>query len=495
MRSPPRTLRRTITIAVVTLALLAGVAAGALVALTTVLHNASVRSTVAVESVRLAEEVQRDILVHDRVRNPSLRAHIAAGLRDRLDEARMRVQSPAQRDALAVSDRAVSDYLTAADAPVPATDDVAAKHAAAFDALERLVALNLDDARRAYANVTRYEGLAHAIGIAVASAVALASAVIVWWFHARALHSLFGLERAMKRFGHGAIDERASDEGPAELAGMARCFNEMATSISRQRRERQTFIAGVAHDLRTPLSVLRMASDVVKSSPERALDPARSAKLFDTVRRQVERLERMIGDLLDSASVEAGHLTLKIATADLRELALDVTEHFAATSPAHELVVEVPDAPLPIDCDAMRIEQVLSNLVSNAIKYSPNGGRVSVVLKAADDDVTVTVTDQGIGMTDEDAAKAFEPFRRSAALRDQVAGSGLGLFVVRRLVEAHGGRVDERTKPGEGSTFEVCLPRAAAPLTARSSTAARSSPRNGRLAPALTSPSTSRRTT
>jgi signal transduction histidine kinase len=150
---------------------------------------------------------------------------------------------------------------------------------------------------------------------------------------------------------------------------------------------------------------------------------------------------------------------LQLATNDLREIARDVSEHFAATSPTHTVVLDVEDEALPVECDAMRIEQVLSNLVSNAIKYSPNGGRVSLSLRANDDEAVVTVTDEGIGMSDEDAARAFEPFRRSAAVRDQVAGSGLGLFVVRRLVEAHGGRIHVHTRAGEGSTFEVRLPR------------------------------------
>ncbi len=454
MRPLTGTLRRAITIAIVMMAFLAGIATLSLVGLTSVLHRANGRSTAAVESVRLAEELQRDILLHDRARATETRAHIAVGIRERLAQARLRVSSSEQRQALEAADDAITDYFAADDAPARAREEVAARHAAAFTALEALVATNLDDARRAYATVERYDRLANAIGIAVSAAVVLSAVVVVWWLNTRALRPLSGLEQAMRRFGRGGVDERAREEGPAELAEMARCFNEMATSIARQRRERQTFIAGVAHDLRNPLSVLRMATDLAQPDGE-PLDVGIAGKAFDAVRRQVAHLERMIGDLLDTASVEAGNLRLHVESNDLRAIVLEVADHYRRTTTKHTIDVDVPPTPVRVDCDAMRIEQVVSNLVSNAIKYSPKGGRVALALATGDGEITLSVRDEGIGMSEEDAANAFEPFRRSSAVRDQVVGSGLGLFVVRRLVEAHGGHVDVETTPGHGSTFVV----------------------------------------
>jgi two-component system sensor histidine kinase MtrB len=458
MRLPARTLRRAITIAIVTMAILAGLASLSLVGLTTVLHSASVRSTSAVESVRLAEEIQRDILLHDRVHDPLTRAHIASGLRERLTLARGRVTSSEQREALTAATRAITEYFASDDAPARVDEEVAVKHAAAFVALETLVATNLDDARRAYATVERYDNLANVIGIGVSVSVAVAAGFVVWWLYARGLRPLGGLELAMRRFGRGEVDERASEDGPAELAEMARCFNEMATSIARQRRERQTFIAGVAHDLRNPLSVLRMSADLAQSGG-RPLEIAKATKVFDTIRRQVGRLERMVGDLLDTATVEAGSLRLHVDSNDVCAIVHEVVAHYRPTTTKHVIDVDVPDGAIQLDCDAMRIEQVVSNLVSNAIKYSPKGCHVGITLAQDENDVTLSVRDEGIGMSEEDAARAFEPFRRSAALRDQVAGSGLGLFVVRRLVEAHGGTVEVKTAPGSGSTFAVRLPR------------------------------------
>jgi signal transduction histidine kinase len=445
------------TAAVVTLALLAVVAAGALTGLTSILHGASRRATHALESVRLAEEVQRDLLLHDRLRDAAAREQIATALRERLVVARSQIAAAPQREALDVADRKVRDYLAASDASdsAPGTDGVrlAAKHGEAFDALQRLVAVELDEVRDARATAHRYDELGDLIGTGIAGVVILASGLVVWWLHARALRPLGGLARTMRSFGRGKLDERASEEGPAEVAEMARRFNEMASAIARQRKERQTFIAGVVHDLRNPLAVLRLSTDVVNGGVE--LPRARLMKVLGAVGRQVGRLERMVSDLLDSVSIEAGTLRLRLEEHDV---ALEVVELYATTSAAHSIDVQVPDEPVVLRCDGMRLEQVLSNLVSNAIKYSPAGGPVTVQVRADRGMVVFRVRDHGVGMSAEDAETAFEPFRRSAGMRDAVPGSGLGLYVVRRLVEAHGGRIMLSTAPGEGSTLEVTLP-------------------------------------
>jgi signal transduction histidine kinase len=113
---------------------------------------------------------------------------------------------------------------------------------------------------------------------------------------------------------------------------------------------------------------------------------------------------------------------------------------------------------LLVSCDALRIEQVLTNLVSNAIKYSPRGGRVEVTLEQPGTEAILNVVDQGVGIPSDDQAHIFEPFRRSGASRELVPGAGLGLFVARRIVEAHGGRIEVESRPGAGSTFRVHLP-------------------------------------
>lgn len=208
-----------------------------------------------------------------------------------------------------------------------------------------------------------------------------------------------------------------------------------------------------------PLSVLRLSTDVLRrGAAEMSAD--RMTKVVGAVERLVDRLDRMIGDLLDSESIEAGNVRLQLEDHDAYAIATEIAELCGPTSAAHRIELDVPPGPVPLRCDVMRVEQVLSNPMSNAIKYSPNGGCVSLEMQTKDGDVAFVVRDEGVGMNNEGAARAFEPFRRSATLRDDVPGSGLGLFVVRRLVEAHGGRIDLNTAPGMGSTFDVHIPAA-----------------------------------
>ncbi|MBX3190450.1 MAG: HAMP domain-containing histidine kinase [Labilithrix sp.] len=316
-----------------------------------------------------------------------------------------------------------------------------------------LLAAILLDTRRAYVHEAALNRAVDVAGACVAIASVIAVALGSWWLQTHALEPLANLARAMARFGGGDVDQRAAVEGPAELAAMARTFNEMAESVSRQRKQRQTFIAGVAHDLRSPLGVLRMSTDLARMSDEK-LPPI----VIDAVRRQVDRLERMVGDLLDSLNVEAGNLQLRMESVDVREIAAETARAHQGVSSRHVVELDVPATQVPLVCDGMRVGQILSNLVGNAIKYSPRGGRVTIRVTSEDDAVVLCVSDEGVGMTPEETRGVFEPFRRGGTLRDGVPGWGLGLFVVRRLVDAHGGQIQLLTAPDRGSTFRVSLP-------------------------------------
>jgi signal transduction histidine kinase len=119
----------------------------------------------------------------------------------------------------------------------------------------------------------------------------------------------------------------------------------------------------------------------------------------------------------------------------------------------------MPDEPIVVECDQLRIEQVITNLISNAIKYSPPGASVDVAVEPCEGHVAVRVTDRGRGIATEDLDRIFEPFRRVGLSRECVPGVGLGLFVVRRIIEAHRGRIELDSEPGAGSTFRIVLPR------------------------------------
>jgi signal transduction histidine kinase len=245
---------------------------------------------------------------------------------------------------------------------------------------------------------------------------------------------------------------------------MARTFNEMANSLAHQQEQQLAFLAGVAHELRNPLSALKL-STALSGRGGAPLTPERMERTLALVGRQVERLDRMVGDLLDSTRIEAGKLELRPEVRDARELTRDVVELYRSGDSGHVLQLALPDASVLVRVDPARLEQVVHNLVSNALKYSPAGSRVDVVVRRVEDEAVLSVTDQGIGISEDEKRLLFAPFQRAGNARQRAPGVGLGLSVARRIVEAHGGRIEVDSKPGTGSVFSVCLPLArAAPL-------------------------------
>ena len=217
------------------------------------------------------------------------------------------------------------------------------------------------------------------------------------------------------------------------------------------------FLACIAHDLRTPLAALKLSTGVI--APDGPLPPEdRVRRTAGIVRRQVELLDRMVGDFLDTARIEAGQLELKIDACDIRELVIAVTELFRSTSQAHTLILEAPADPLVIRCDAARVQQVLNNLISNAIKYAPAGGDVVIRVRREEKGAMMSVSDKGLGIPLDEQRSLFEPFQRARSSASAIPGLGLGLWISRRIARAHGGDIDLESAPGEGSTFTLRLP-------------------------------------
>jgi signal transduction histidine kinase len=247
----------------------------------------------------------------------------------------------------------------------------------------------------------------------------------------------------------------------------------MAERLQRQHQDLLTFLAGVAHDLRNPLAAMRMGLRLL----DRPLPEDKKRRTSELVDRQVTRLERMVGDFLDATLIESGHLELQLRERDVRELVQEAVDLYSLSSPDHRIVLSAGDEPVVVRADAERIAQVLNNLVSNAIKYSPAGGDVHVSVAAEGGEAVIAVQDWGIGIAPEERKHIFEPFRRSGASRETAPGVGLGLSVARQIVEAHGGRIEVESALGRGSTFRVHLLLAAAAPAHATAPAAVSSPR------------------
>lgn len=221
---------------------------------------------------------------------------------------------------------------------------------------------------------------------------------------------------------------------------------------------KSTFISVISHELKTPVALIKgYAATLRREDVEWDEETIREG--LQIIEEEADRLTNLIDNLLDASRIQAGGLKLEFEEVDLKDLIQRVAEGFQVQTAAHEIVVDVPENLPLVWADRERVRQVLSNLLSNAIKYSPEGGLIRVGAWADKDQVTVYVADQGIGIPEEEQPYLFERFYRvDSTLRRKTKGAGLGLFLAKALVEAHGGRIWVHSKPGEGSTFFFTLP-------------------------------------
>ncbi|QSQ21845.1 HAMP domain-containing histidine kinase [Pyxidicoccus parkwayensis] len=451
------------------LALLSLSAAASLVLLTSVLDRSASTLGDSVEGIRLAEEMEVGLLSHERLVRERLasvpadtgrasREELEAALRPQLDELDRLAATDKGHALLKSVRRDVELYLAQQRGPLQARVEQAGPPLdSALDGLERVIELNVVQARDAREEAARWNSFADRVGLAFA-VLLLAGVVAVSLLLQRiALHPLRDISQSMRRFGSGRKRTRAPEYGPTELRDMARTFNEMANSLAHQQEQQLAFLAGVAHELRNPLSALKL-STALSGRGSAPLTPERMERTLALVGRQVERLDRMVGDLLDSTRIEAGKLELQPEVRDARELAREVVELYRSGESGHVLQLSLPETSVLVRVDPARLEQVVQNLVSNALKYSPAGSRVDVVVRQEEAEAVLSVRDQGIGISEDEKRLLFAPFQRAGNARQRAPGVGLGLSVARRIVEAHGGRIVVDSEPGTGSVFSVWLP-------------------------------------
>jgi two-component system sensor histidine kinase BaeS len=258
------------------------------------------------------------------------------------------------------------------------------------------------------------------------------------------------LIEAAGRVEAGEIGTQVPERGPSEVRSLARAFNAMSSRLAANEEARRTLLADVSHELRTPLTVMQGTLEGLLDGVYPA-DEAHLRPILDETRV----LSRLIDDLRTLSLSEAGALRLHREPTNLEALLAEVvaSQRAAADEAGVRLDLEVSDLS-PILVDAARIRQVVANLVANALRFTPQDGRVLV--SASDDGaVTIRVSDTGPGMEAEEVEHAFDRFYRSSGS----SGSGLGLSIARNLVEAHGGHIGLESEPGRGTTVEVILPR------------------------------------
>jgi signal transduction histidine kinase len=293
------------------------------------------------------------------------------------------------------------------------------------------------------------------------AATALAALVIFRPAHAR----LRALEDAARRFGDGDLSARAPEIGGDEVAAVAAAFNRMAADLSARQaqlveadRARRQLLADVSHELMTPLTAIRGYAETL-ALPQFVPASAEGQRAVKVIEEEGERIERLVRDLLDLARFEAGGLSLTLENVDVDEIFERVSErHAQAAREKHvNIVIEPHEDDLRLVADPLRLEQAVQNLASNALRHSQPGGAIRLGAARGEGQVMLTVADNGVGIAPEHLPHVFDRFYKADQSRSQ-AGSGLGLSIVKAIVERHGGGVSVRSKPGVETVFEIVLP-------------------------------------
>lgn len=254
------------------------------------------------------------------------------------------------------------------------------------------------------------------------------------------------------------VTQLASDVN--RLAERLRAAEEQRQALDRERRE---LTAAISHDLRTPLSSVRA---MVEALDDRVVDePAEVERYYRTIRREIDRLSRMITDLFELAQMDAGELELDRQPVALQEVAAEVVDAMEAQArqAGVSLDLSVDGRPQELSLEGARIERVAANLVRNALEHTPAGGNIEVSVFAENGYVALRVSDSGEGIDASDLSRIWDRFYRAEKSRrrgpNSSDGAGLGLAIVRGIVELHGGTVEAASNPGRGATFTVRLPR------------------------------------
>jgi signal transduction histidine kinase len=292
-----------------------------------------------------------------------------------------------------------------------------------------------------------------ALSVAVVSVAAAAGALVgALLLERNIVRRLERVRGASVALASGDLGARAPTGGPAELAELATSFNTMAGNVERIFDARRELVAWASHDLRAPVTSLQAMLEAIEDkvvAPEHYLGSLQS---------QVRLLGALVDDLFELACIDAGALTLELVVADLVELLTDTVGRHDAEARARsiELGLVVRDTPALARCAPGKVERVVTNLIDNALRYTPPGGRITVSVTAGAGSVLVSVEDTGVGIAPEVSDRVFEPFWRGDAARTPASGgAGLGLAIARGLIEAQGGRI--WAEPPVGGGTRVCF--------------------------------------
>jgi signal transduction histidine kinase len=287
--------------------------------------------------------------------------------------------------------------------------------------------------------------------------LAIIIALILTFFLSRRITSPIGvLAKAARRLGRGDLSQRVQLRGKGEVATLAQAFNSMAADLEQVEQLRRNLIADAAHELRTPLSNIQGYLEAIRDG---VMKP--DAATIRSLNEEVALLSRLVNELQDLSLAEAGELKLVYQAEDITNLVKQAVNPWQPQLATKEISLsfDLPDNLPLVSIDWQRVNQVLHNLLENAVAHTGRGGTITVAAAKQGDWVEISVSDTGEGIPAEDLPNIFERFYRVDKSRARVTGgSGLGLTIAKRLVEAHGGKITVQSKLGKGSRFSFTLP-------------------------------------
>jgi len=290
-------------------------------------------------------------------------------------------------------------------------------------------------------------------GLAAAAAAILLAVILI----RQVTKPLRRLDAATRRIARGEFGERVGAHTADEIGRLARSFDEMAESLERAERTKRQMIADVSHELRTPLAAVRSALEGLRDG---LIEP--TPETLAALHDKILLTTRLVRDLHQLSLADAGRLSIQPQPCGLAEIVETILETIGVQLEDSDVRLErrVPGDLPRVVVDRQRIEQVILNLLANAIRHTPAGGSISIAAAPQDSGVLVSICDSGPGLTETDLEHAFDRFYRADDTRTSDGGAGLGLSIAKALVDAHGGRIWAENAPSGGACFHVLLPAA-----------------------------------
>ena len=255
----------------------------------------------------------------------------------------------------------------------------------------------------------------------------------------------------------GDLSARVRVRGKNEFAGLARAFNSMSERLEQLDNSRSQFVSNASHELKTPLSTMKILIETLMYQDP--MDPAMTKEFLTDVNKEIDRLNGIVSDLLTLVNIDSG-MKLNLEELNISSLLQEQVKRLSplARENGVELDCQVKESP-EINGDALKLQQVVYNIIDNAIKYTPRGGEVHCALTRSGKRAIIRVTDTGVGIPEADLPHIFDRFYRVDKARSrETGGTGLGLSIVKQFVLLHGGNITAKSAPGKGSTFVIELP-------------------------------------